>query len=407
MKKLSKLLITSMMIRQTPCVVTALEADGRILELQFRPEQAQGILGNIYLAHVEDLTPQIQSAFVEIRKGQKCYFPLKEQEQLLFADPRRRPPLREQDDIIVQVNRDAMKGKLPSVTANLNFTGKYLVLTTGKKELGISARLEEADRQRLRQWMQEEKSDDFGLVVRTNAREASREELLEELSYLRKRFETVCARGRDRVARSLLEEAEPFYLAAIRDVCRENLTEILVEGETLFTRVRDYLEDYQPELLPRLRRYEDRLLPLHKLYALERALDQASREKVWLNSGGFLVIQQTEAFVSIDVNTGKYTGKKKSEETFRRINLEAAAEIARQIRLRNLSGILLVDFINLQSADHREELFHVLEKQVRTDPVKTVVVDMTPLHIVEMTRRKVRRPLAEDFLDLSPALQPE
>ena len=124
-------------------------------------------------------------------------------------------------------------------------------------------------------------------------------------------------------------------------------------------------------------------------------------EKIWLKSGGFLVIQQTEAFVSIDVNSGKYTGKKKAEETYRKINLEAAAEIARQIRLRNLSGIILVDFINMENPDHQDELFHVLQKYLRKDPVKCKAIDITPLHILEMTRQKVRRPLIEDLRELS------
>lgn len=397
---MSKLLITAMEIEGVPCIVTALEAEDRILEFRFRPQEENGILGNVYLAHVEDLAEHIQSAFVEIQKGVKCYFSLKEQEQLIFASPFRQPPLREGDDILVQVSRDAMKGKVPAVTANLNFTGKYLVLTSGKKDLGLSSKLEKEERHRLQQWLKEEKTEEYGLVVRTNARDASKEEILEELDYLKKRFDTVVNRGRSRTTRSLLEEAEPFYLAAILDVYQENLQEIVVEGDELFCRVKSYLDNYQPKLADRLRHYQDRLLPLHKLYVLERNLEKARQEKVWLNSGGYLVIQQTEAFVSIDVNSGKYAGKKKAEETCRKINLEAAREIARQVRLRNLSGIILIDFINMKSADHREELLHVLQKQVRPDPVKTVVVDMTPLNIVEMTRRKVRRPLAEDLQEI-------
>ena len=142
------------------------------------------------------------------------------------------------------------------------------------------------------------------------------------------------------------------------------------------------------------------LLPLYKLYSLESVLDEIQREKVWMKNGGFLMIQQTEAFVSIDVNSGKYTGRKKAEETYRKINLEAAQEIARQVRLRNLSGIILVDFINMENPDHREELFHVLQKYLRRDSVKCRAVDITPLNILEMTRKKVRRPVVEDIREL-------
>ena len=130
---------------------------------------------------------------------------------------------------------------------------------------------------------------------------------------------------------------------------------------------------------------------------LENALDEVQKEKIWLNSGGFIVIQQTEAFVSIDVNSGKFTGKKKAEETYRKINLEAAKEISRQLRLRNLSGIILIDFINMTNPDHNDELFHVLQKYLRKDPVKCKAIDITPLHILEMTRKKVRKPVIEEI----------
>lgn len=397
---MSKLLITSMEIHGVPCILTALAADGNILEVRFRPKTHTGILGNIYVAHVADMAENIQSAFVEIGNGEKCYFSLKEQNELIFANPTRHAPLRCGDDIIVQVSRDAMKGKLASVTANINFTGKYLVLTTGKKGLGISSKLGMADRKRLKEWLSDAEIEEYGLVVRTNAKEAVKEEIQAELAYLQKRYEKVLRDGKSRVTRSLIEEAEPFYLSAIRDVYQENLTEILIEDASLYENVRNYLEEYQPEFSEKLRRYEDKLLPLHKLYSIEKVLKRASQEKIWLKSGGFLVIQQTEAFVSIDVNTGKYNGKKKMEETFRKINLEAAAEIAKQARLRNLSGILMIDFMNMESEDHKEELLHVLQKHMKSDPVKTIVVDMTKLNIVEVTRRKVRRPLWEDFQEL-------
>ena len=149
-----------------------------------------------------------------------------------------------------------------------------------------------------------------------------------------------------------------------------------------------------------MRFYEDALLPLIKLYGIEKKFNDICQEKVWLKSGGFLVIQPTEALVSIDVNTGKFTGKKKAEETYRKINLEAAEEIARQLRVRNLSGIILIDFINMKNPDHNEELLHVLQKYLRKDPVKAIVHDMTQLNLVEETRKKVEKPLSEEIAAL-------
>ena len=180
----------------------------------------------------------------------------------------------------------------------------------------------------------------------------------------------------------------------------EGLEEIVTDDPQIYLNLQELLHMERTLDISLLRFYEDSLLPLYKLYRLETALEEIASEKVWLKSGGYLVIQQTEAFVSIDVNSGKFAGKKKAEETYRKINLEAAAQIARQLRLRNLSGIILIDFINMDNSDHKEELLHVLQKYLRKDPVKGVVVDMTKLNIVEVTRKKVRRPLFEDLSEL-------
>ena len=237
--------------------------------------------------------------------------------------------------------------------------------------------------------------------VRCNFNLASKEEILKELEWLKGRYHKAVVQGRNRTCFSLVLETEPFYVAAVRDAYGRDLDEIITDVPKIREMILGYLEEISPELKEKLRFYQDKLLPLYKLYRVETALDAIQKEKVWLNSGGFLVIQQTEAFVSIDVNSGKYTGKKKMEETFRKINLEAAAEIGRQLRLRNLSGIILIDFINMENPDHRDELFHVLQKLLRKDPVKSRAIDITPLHILEMTRKKVRRPVIEDIRELT------
>ena len=206
--------------------------------------------------------------------------------------------------------------------------------------------------------------------------------------------------GRSRTCFSCVYKTEPFYISAVRDANSRNLEEIVTDSPEISRQISDYLDTNSPEEKEKLRFYEDKLLPLYKLHRLETALEEIQHEKVWLNSGGFLVIQQTEAFVSIDVNSGKFTGKKKMQETYRKINLEAAKEIARQLRLRNLSGIILIDFINMENPDHQDELFHVLQKYLRKDPVKSRAVDITPLHILELTRKKVRKPVIEEIREL-------
>lgn len=394
-----------MEIHGVPCTVAALSEEERIIEIRLESEQEKSILGNIYTGQVENIASNIQAAFVQIEPGKRCYYPLAEAQRAVFSAGRKgNGPLRPGDELLVQVSRDAMKGKLPALTSNLNFTGRYLVLTTGDKKFGLSSKLALEDRHRLSGWLKEEAErpdKEFGIIVRTNAADASKEEILKELEWLKGRYHKAVVQGRNRTCFSLVLETEPFYVAAVRDAYGRDLDEIITDVPEIREMILGYLEEISPELKEKLRFYQDKLLPLYKLYRVETALDAIQKEKVWLNSGGFLVIQQTEAFVSIDVNSGKYTGKKKMEETFRKINLEAAAEIGRQLRLRNLSGIILIDFINMENPDHRDELFHVLQKLLRKDPIKSRAIDITPLHILEMTRKKVRRPVIEDIRELT------
>ena len=394
-----------MEIHGVPCTVAALSEEERIVEIRLESDQEKSILGNIYTGQVENIASNIQAAFVQIEPGKRCYYSLAEAQRAVFSAGRKgNGPLRPGDELLVQVSRDAMKGKLPALTSNLNFTGRYLVLTTGDKKFGLSSKLALEDRHRLSGWLKEEverPDKEFGIIVRTNAADASKEEILKELEWLKGRYHKAVVQGRNRTCFSLVLETEPFYVAAVRDAYGRDLDEIITDVPEIREMILGYLEEISPELKEKLRFYQDKLLPLYKLYRVETALDAIQKEKVWLNSGGFLVIQQTEAFVSIDVNSGKYIGKKKMEETFRKINLEAAAEIGRQLRLRNLSGIILIDFINMENPDHRDELFHVLQKLLRKDPVKSRAIDITPLHILEMTRKKVRRPVIEDIRELT------
>lgn len=394
-----------MKLGETLCRICASEEEGQITELRAEPCGRQSKLGNIYVGQVENLASNIGAAFVQIAPGERCYFPLTEAEYCIFASSGKKAqlPLKPGDEILVQVSREAMKGKLPALSSNLNFTGKYLVLTTGNKKFGLSGKLAAEDKKRLSKWLEEEilrPDKEYGLVVRTNAAEASKEEIEKELAYLKRQYHKAVVDGRCRTCFSCVYETEPFYLSAVRDASIRSLEEIVTDVPEIRDRLLAYLEENSPQEAAKLSFYQDRLLPLYKLHRLENAIDTVYKEKVWLNSGGFLVIQQTEAFVSIDVNSGKFTGKKKASETYRKINLEAAKEIARQLRLRNLSGIILIDFINMENPDHREELFHVLQKFLRKDPVKSRAIDITPLNILEMTRKKVRRPLIEDLREI-------
>ena len=405
MRKLSKLIIAGMEIEDVSCNTCALEEDGHIMELMLEGKGKKSILGNIYVGQVENIAANIQAAFVMIDPDTRCYLPLSDVKNPVFSSGRTGDaPLRPGDMLLVQVSREAMKGKLPAVTTNLNFTGKYLVLTTGEKKIGFSKKLIQEEKNKLNKWLEEERAvspREYGIVVRTNAGEASKEEFLTELSFLKRLYEKTAVYGRSRTCFSCVYETEPFYMNAVRDTYSKHLDEIVTDIPEVFEHIVAYLKEVSHGEENKVRLYEDALLPLYKLYRIGMVLEEVQKQKVWLKSGGFLVIQQTEAFVSIDVNSGKFTGKKKAEETYRKINLEAAGEIARQLRLRNLSGIILIDFINMENPDHQDELFHVLQKHLRKDSVKAKAVDITPLHILEMTRKKVRRPLSEDLKEIS------
>ena len=400
MKILSKLIITDLICHEKKIRTAALEEQGRISQLNFSETASKGILGNIYVGKVQNIVKNIHAAFIEIADGIMCYYSLDDKADPVFTNPKKDSVMKIGDEVIVQVSKEGMKTKLPSVSSNLNFTGRYLVLTSQRKELGFSGKLNKEEKKRIREFLEGEMPENAGIIVRTNARNAKKEEILEELKNLQTRYETLLKKGHSRVCFSLLEEHMPDYLQTLQNVYTQTLDEIVTNDPEVFQAVQNYLNCYGEYEIP-LRFYEDKLLPLSKLYSLESVLERSLQERVWLKSGGFLVIQPTEAFVCIDVNTGKFSGKKEIQETFRKINLEAAKEIAWQLRLRNLSGIILIDFINMENQEDKKELLHTLQAYLNQDPIKGTVVDITPLNIVEVTRKKVRKPLLEEWKALN------
>lgn len=396
MKTLSKLIITNLTCHGKEILFAALEEQGRISQLTFSETASGGILGNIYIGKVQNIVKNIHAAFIEIADGIMCYYSLDDKAEPVFTNPKKDSVMKIGDEVIVQVSKEGMKTKLPSVTSNLNFTGRYLVLTSQRKELGFSGKLNKEEKKRIREFLEGSMPENAGIIVRTNARNAKKEEILEELKNLQSRYEALLKKGRSRVCFSLLEEHMPEYLQTLQNVYTQALDEIVTDDAEVFQAVQNYLNCYGEYEIP-LRFYEDKLLPLSKLYSLESVLERSLQERVWLKSGGFLVIQPTEAFVCIDVNTGKFSGKKEIQETFRKINLEAAKEIAWQLRLRNLSGIILIDFINMEDQEDKRELLHTLQAYLNQDPIKSTVIDITPLNIVEVTRKKVRKPLLEEW----------
>lgn len=396
MKTLSKLIITPMVYRQKEVIVAALMEQNRICQLHIAAQENKGILGNIYIGKVQSIVKNIHAAFIEIANGVNCYYSMDEKSEIFFTNQKKDKTMKIGDEVLVQVSREGIKTKLPCVTGNLNFTGRYLVLTSQRKELGFSGKLKKEEKKRIRAILEDHLPKQAGLIVRTNCRDADTADILRELEQLQQQYEDLLKKASTRVCFSLLEESMPDYMQVLQSTYTKNLEEIVTDDKTIFQQIQRYLQCYETKAVP-VRFYEDSLLPLAKLYCLESAISEGTQERVWLKSGGFLVIQQTEAFVCIDVNTGKFSEKKEIQDTFRKINLEAAREIAWQLRLRNLSGIILIDFINLEKEEDKKELLQNLQGYLKQDPVKGTVVDMTPLNIVEVTRKKVRKSLQEEL----------
>ncbi len=364
--------------------------DGKVMELSL--EEEGSLLNRIYIGKIENIQTNIQTAFVKIAAGQTIYVPMSELKSAHFISGRgsiegQKPA--PGDELLIQVTKEAQKTKLPSGSGNLSFAGKYLVLTGGKCFLGLSGKLADGPKERLRKLLEDKVAEDYGLIARTNASEASEEELMEELMELQKRYKKVLELGRSRTCFSCVYEPEPWYDMQIRSIREGRLQEVVTDETLVAGTLRAC--GYQGEL----RLYTDGMLPLHKLYALQEQIQEALRERIWLKSGGYLIIQPTEALTVIDVNTGKFDRKGQMEATFLKTNLEAAKEAARQMRLRNLSGIILIDFIDMALEESRQKLIRTLKDALREDPVKADFVDITKLGLAEITRKKVRRPLAE------------
>lgn len=394
-------------------ILTALMSDGRCRSLHLEPKEEQSLLGTIYIGKVKNVVKNINAAFIDLGGGRTGYYSLTENRGHLFADQNQaalqpgssgvlsEQKLKQGDEIVVQVSRDAVKTKDPVLTSNLNFTGKYLVLTIGKTQIGFSNKLREsAWKEETKSWLESIKEEFYGIIVRTNADGISREVLAEELEVLKRRMTQVLSAAPCRICYSVLESPRPPYIQGLRDTYSGSLESILTDVPEYYERMKSYLEEEQKEDAAKLKFYEDPTLPLLKLYSLEAAMESALAKRVWLKSGGYLIIEPTEALTVIDVNTGKYTGKKSMEETILKINLEAAEETAKQLCLRNLSGIIIVDFIDMSSEEHKKILLDRLEEELKKDPVKTVLVEMTKLGLVEITRKKVRKPLHENICNL-------
>lgn len=343
-------------------------------------------IGDIYVGRVNHVVKNIQAAFVEVQRQVMCYLPLSEfgSEKVVAGQ-----------EFAVQVKKAAVKAKQAVVTRNLEFAGTYAVVTVLNRAKTISSKIkEESARQRLLQLLAAYEDAPFGIILRTGCQEAGEEQIRAECERLLYEAETVVNRSKSRTRFTKLYRADMEIIKYVRDRKREAFDRIITDEREIYEKLRNEPACSDEAIVY----YDDDLYPLDKLLGIRMKLEKARKKHVWLKSGGSLVIEPTEALTVIDVNTEKaIDGKRNRETTFFRVNVEAAREAARQIRIRNLSGIILIDFIDMKERAHEEALLQELRHEFAKDPVRTAVVDITKLGLVEITRMKVRKPLHESL----------
>lgn len=397
--------------------------------------QTDAVLGNIYVGKVQNIVKNLNAAFVEISKGVPCYFPLDENTPI-YLNPKNTERLVIGDEILVQVTKEAIKQKAPSVSSALSLSGQYVVVRLGTGDVGISKKLpKDTHTKELKAlvkkhitqhpWEKEpnattpviqsslekdsretnlserepqakgELHPNYDVILRTNAYTSDIEAVLQELDWLLTRLQSIVEYAKFHKPYSCLYSGISQLARIYQDLPKSELVKITTDLPEVYSELQELtIHTQEAELL---RFYEPDLQPLYALYRLDRDYKEATAKQVWLKSGAYLVIEQTEAMVVIDVNTGKAVNKRNRDEHFLKINLEAATEIARQIRLRNLSGIIMIDFIDMKEESHKIQLIDHVKQVIRNDRIPTNYIDMTRLNLVELTRKKVRKSLREQL----------
>ncbi len=381
----------------------ALVENGVLQEVFLERTSRRGLISNIYKGRVSRVLPGMQAAFIEIGMERTAFLHASD-----IFDPRHagtgieaprteniRTLVAEGNEILVQVVKDPLGTKGARLTTYVTLPSRYLVYMPQGRGVGVSARIEdEGERERLRTAVLAgvEADEPAGYIVRTAAEDAPPEALRADMMYLRKLWEFVRHKGLRTDPGQLVHADLPLHLRILRDLLRPDVERVLVDQPNAHREMQEFAGTFMPDVLPRIELYVERR-PIFELHHVEEEIQKALDRKVSLKSGGYLIIDQTEAMTTIDVNTGAFVGHRNLEETIFRTNLEAAVAIARQLRLRNLGGIIIIDFIDMEEPEHRRQVIQALEKALSDDHVKTNISSVSPLGLVEMTRKRTRESL--------------
>jgi len=388
--------------------------NGVLQEVQIERARKRGLVGNIYKGTVRRVLPGMQAAFIDAGLERTAFLHASdilcpdngsdERERCLKgeADDGERPPqrqidelLREGQELLVQVVKDPLGTKGARLTTHITIPARFLVFMPQSSHIGVSQRIEnEGERQRLKERITTLAAEfgPGGFIVRTAAEEADDEALRADIAFLHKLWGEIGARVGSERSGTLIHEDLPLVMRTMRDVVGAEVEKVRIDSRETFRKVLRFAEKFIPELVPRIEHYAGER-PIFDLYAIEDEIQRALERKVTLKSGGYLIIDQTEAMTTIDVNTGAFVGHRNLEETIFKTNLEASQAIARQLRLRNLGGIIILDFIDMVDAEHRRQVLRSLEKALERDHARTHISEVSALGLVEMTRKRTRESL--------------
>lgn len=360
-------------------------------------DEKESLLNSIYVGRVDNIVPNIKGAFIRIAPKQMCYLPLEDLKAPIYVKKQSAHKILSiGDEIVVQVVKDAVKTKDPVVSTQLTLTGKYCVLTTDNTSLGISKKITGEQHRKMTELLntyvgEQAESHGFGMIIRTNALEAGEEALKADLQETIMRFLSLKEKSAHQCAFAILEKPDEPYIQKLKSVDLNQLDTIFTEEADIYHDIAEKL----PYLAERglLKLYQDEKVSLSTLYNFRGSVDKLVEKRIWLKSGANIIIEQLETMTVIDINSGKNISK--NERAILEINKEAAVEIARQLRLRNISGMIIIDFINMKSKEYMNELIAVLKEQIRKDPIPCSFIDVTKLGLVELTRKKTYKSLKE------------
>jgi ribonuclease G len=400
------------LINVTPSEVrAALLENGLVQEVYIERAARRGLISNIYKGRVMRALPGMQAAFVDIGLQRTAFLHAADisrrqsDDEAAEEPPNIRDLAREGDELMVQVVKDPLGNKGARLTTFITLPSRHLVLLPRGDTVGISSRIEdEAERDRLRQLAQELLADvdlECGVIVRTVAEGANEEALRADLKFLVKLWGVVQARCSESQVKTMIHEDMSLPLRVLRDLVSSDVEHILIDSERDFTEMQEFAASFLPVVAPKLELYQRRR-PIFDMHGIEDDIRRSLDRNIPLKSGGYCIFDQTEAMTTIDVNTGGYVGHRNLEETIYRTNLEAAVSIARQLRLRNLGGIIIIDFIDMEELDHRENVMHVLEQSLAKDHARHQLTPLSPLGLVEMTRKRTRESLQHILCDDCP-----